>query len=364
MQIQLDLVPRQLAIAYAAGANVWMWAKPAVGKTAIAEMFARIMAQRVPGFQSWHLYVPTLSPNDIQAAMPNTKTGLLEFYNNASLPNAHMDPDLCGVLHLGELANGDPTVVKLLQKYVNNEDMNGVLLKPKGVMILADSNRLEHKSGSIQQFRAFLTRFTHLDVYTDARKDMDFAAAANWHPTVQAFMREHPDLIDNYDAVFEATQVNAATTAKLAEEGKRGIWSHKRGLERLSDMEKAADSMNAKLHDSLIYGTLGTGAGAQYITQREVMSRLQSLEAILANPTKAPIPSSPSETYAQCVLIAAKVQPDEVKGIVKYALRLSLEFQIVLVKRMNARGTEIQTAKGWVDLISNPDVHNAISGKE
>ncbi len=118
MQISIVDVPRQLAIAYMAGANIWMWGKPALAKTAIAEAFARIMKRRIPEFQNWYFYVPTCGPTDIQAAMPNTETGLLDFFSNGALPNAYTDPDVVGVLHLGELANGDSTTVKLLQKYV------------------------------------------------------------------------------------------------------------------------------------------------------------------------------------------------------------------------------------------------------
>jgi hypothetical protein len=202
MQIKLKDMPRQLAIAYAAGINVWMWSKPATGKTSIINEFVRIMRNRVPDFMEHHLYVPDCGPTDIQAAMPNTKTGFLEFFNNKSLPNRFTDPDMKGVLRLGELANGDPTVVKLLQPYVNNEVMNGVLQKPEGVFVVADSNRLQDKAGGSQQMRAMLRRFTHMDVYTDATDDLEFAARAQWHPAVQVFMKEFPQYIDNYEEVF------------------------------------------------------------------------------------------------------------------------------------------------------------------
>ena len=335
MQISIVDVPRQLALAYMAGANIWMWGKPALAKTAIAEAFARIMKRKIPEFQSWYFYVPTCGPSDIQAAMPNTETMLLDFFSNGALPNAYTDPDAVGVLHLGELANGDAVTVKLLQKYVNNEDMNGRLRKPKGVMVLADSNRIQDKSGSIQQMRAFLSRFTHWDVFSTPQIDIDYAAKMDWHITVQTFMKENPDLIDNYDEVFGP--VNGPVDAKRTEEGKRGVWAHKRGLERLSALEYAAEEMGVELHDAMVYGTLGSGVGAHYLTSREMTKRLASVETICADPKGHPIPTSPSERYAQALLLAMRCKPEQLKQVAMYAERLPEDIKMVMITKFTKR---------------------------
>lgn len=362
MQIALNEVPRQLALAYVAGANVWMWGKPALAKTAIAEEFVRIMKRKIEGFKAWYLYVPVCGPTDIQAAMPNVESGMLEFFSNGTLPNAYTDPDAQGVLHLGELANGDPTTVKLLQKYVNNEDMNGKLRKPAGVMVLADSNRIQDKSGSIQQMRAFLSRFTHLDVFSTPQIDIEYAAKANWHITVQTFMKENPDLIDNYDEVFAPDAPPGVSDAKRTEEGKRGIWANKRGLERLSKLEEAAEEMGTDINDAMIYGTLGSGVGAQYIIQREVTKRLASVETICANPAKHPIPSSPSERYAQSLLLALKCDPDQLKDVHTYVARMPEDIQTVVIHRLTRR-SEMAKNPVYLKWLSQQNLTDVLTDK-
>lgn len=362
MQIRLKEVPRALVVAYAAGVNVWMWGPPSIGKTTTTEEFGRIMQQRVEGFENHYLYVPSCGPTDIQAAMPNPETKQLEFFNNASLPNRYTNPKMKGVLHLGELANGDPTTVKLLQKYVNNEDMNGVLRKPEGLMVLADSNRLEHKAGGSQQFRAFLRRFTHVDVYNEAQDNIDYAAVHDWHPNVQVYMKEFPQYIDNYEEVFNAPP--GASTSKASEEGKRGVWSHMGGLEALSRMETSAGEMSGVVPPALILGTLGSGPGSHYIATREMMARLKSVDEVCADPKGVALPDSVSERYAQCLILAMRCTVEQIDPAYTYAKRVQEDLQVMMILRIIRRPNfNFKKSKAYTAWISDTRLTDILAGK-
>lgn len=365
MQIKIKEVPQQLVLAYLAGINIWMWGKPALGKTFIGEEFGRIMAKRVPGFVNTYLYVPTLGPTDIQAAMPDVKARTLEFCNNAKLPNRYTTPDAKGVLHLGELANGDPTVVKLLQPYVNNEDMSGVLRKPKGIMVLADSNRLQDKAGSIQQMRAMLSRFVHWDAYSEPEDDMAFATRSNWHPIVLSFMKDNPHLIDNYEEVFESAPGAGDPNARIkrTEEGKRGVWSNKRGLERLSELEFAAENAGATPHSAFYFGSIGSAAGAQFLATRSMYSMLHKIEEIVANPTGIDLPPSPSARFAQCLMLSIRSQQDDLDAVVKYSQRMPEDMQILMLQRLAKRiGKDLKPARSLLKWAADNNVTDLLAG--
>jgi hypothetical protein len=378
MATKLKNVGEVLVRNYIAGVNTFMSGKPALGKTTVIEAFCDKMKARMPEFESWKFYVPTMSPMDIQASAPNYETGMLTLYNNAALPNAYMTPDAKGVLFLGELPNADPATAKLLQKYVNGEDMSGVLRKPDGVIVIADGNRLEDKSSVQQQGRAFMSRFEQIDVYSDANDNLAYALANNWHPNVTTFFKDHPSLIDNYDEVFStgnaaSTTPNQKLAAATSEEAKRGIWANMRSWERVSKKEFAADTLstttkaNVVTRDELI-GNLGMGVAMQYDAHKTILSKLTSYDDIVKDPSGAPLPTKTDEIYMMAMLLAMKAKPDmsDFKSIRIYTQRMPLEFQAVVLRQMSSRGKQgynPANGDGYIQWIVQPELNSLIVGK-
>lgn len=339
MQMKLRDVPNMLLRAYQAKNNVWLWGKPGIGKTDTVELFVQKMQTRIEGFQKRYFYGPTMSPTDIQAAMPDVDSRTMLVYNNAALPNWYTEPDGEGVVFFGEVGNTDPSTLKLLQKYSNGEDMNGVLRKPPGYMVLCDGNRLQDKSGVQQQGRAFMNRYQHIDVYTDAKDNTEYADKHGWHPTVQQFFREHPDQIDNYEDVFEAGNQRRSKEeiTIMAEEGKRGIWACMRGWNRIHRLEEACEALTTQLMPQEIIGSVGTGVGQQYLAVRAFMGKLASVDDICANPKTAVVPTKVDELYAQCVILALKCDQKQVTGVHTYSKRLPNDMTAMIIRRMVQR---------------------------
>lgn len=340
MSLRLKEMNQVMVRCYLSKSNMLMLGKPGIGKTCSIEHFAEKMRERIPEFKVWHFYGPTMSPMDIQAAMPDVATGTLLMYSNACIPNAYKEPDVKGVVFIGEMLNTDPTTLKLLQKYVNGEDMNGVLRKPEGVMVLADSNRLEDKAGVMQQFRALLNRFLTVDVYTDESDNVEYAQKMEWHPMVQAFFRESPNLIDNYEKVFAADAGRGTATKKtdqMAEEGKRGIWACMRGWNRVSELERTAEELGGAITMDEITGSVGTGPGMQYHTFKQVVARLASIEEVIAHPEKVTIPDKIDELYALCMIVGLRCKDTDLKAIYTFAQRVQHDMQVFLLKTMMGR---------------------------
>lgn len=354
MPIKLKEVNGVLVRSYIAGTNLFMRSKPGIGKTETIEAWAKQMAEKVEGFQLWRFYCPTMSPMDIQASAPDYETGKLRLFNNQALPNAYDDPNMIGAVFFGELPNADPTTAKLLQKYINGEDMSGVLRKPNGVIVIADGNRLEDKSSVQQQGRAFLNRFAQVEVYTDAKDCQEYAAKHEWHPFVQTFFHENAHMIDNYDEVFEVAgsahargQNKTNRNDTMTEEGKLGIWANMRSWKRISDLEFAAEKTGTtvSMHESI--GNLGTGVGTHYDAHKGMLGKLARFEDIMADPAKIKLPTEMSELFALAMLVAVRCQKEDLPNVKVFGQRLPHEMQAALLRQMTVRKP--------LDLVHSPE---------
>lgn len=371
--LKLKDVPNVLVRNYIAKTNVFLASKPAVGKTDTVNLFIAKMQQKVEGFKVWTFYGPSMSPTDIQMAMPDTETGTMRVFHNSQLPNAYENPDQVGVVFIGEMPNTDPTTLKQLQKYCNGEDMNG-LRKPDGVMVIADGNRLEDKAGVLQQGRALMNRFLTLDVYTEAEDCMEYALKHEWHPTVQSFFREYPHLIDNYDEVFQTTESARANAEKnrrtgsahdlQAEEGKRGIWASMRGWNRVSNLEFAADELHSEITIPELMGSVGTGPATQYHAHKAMLGKLASYAEIVQNPTKVAVPTKMDEIYALSMVVAIRCTLDDLPAVYQFCKRLPYDIQAFVLRTMMVRKNfSLRNTKEYIEWSMNPQLNQLINGR-
>lgn len=367
MASKLKELPSILVGNYIARVNTFIRGKPAIGKTETILAFAEQMKKKIPEFQVWLFYAPTMSPMDIQASAPNYESGLLQLFNNAALPNAYATPGAKGALFLGELPNADPATAKLLQKYINNEDMSGVLRKPEGVVVIADGNRIEDKSSVQQQGRAFMSRFEQLEAYTDATDNIDYASKSAWHPFVQTFFRDNPQMIDNYDEVFLTTPEARKSTSDgglLSEEGKLGIWANMRSWKRISDKEYAADQLKRVVTLQEATGNLGSGVGAHYEAHKKVLSKLASYEDIIAKPNDVKIPDAMDEKYALCMLVGLRCKEEHIENVYTFGKRMPLELQAALLRTMASRkGFGLAASPSYAKWISNSELTALLNGR-
>lgn len=370
MSIRLKELPAVLVRNYIAKTNVALTSKPALGKTQSIEAFAKQMQKRIKGFQSWAFYAPSMSPMDIQASAPDMETGKLRLFNNEALPNAYDNPDAVGVLFIDEAFNADQATLKLLQKYVNCEDMSGVLRKPDGVMVVIAGNRLSDKSSVQQHGRAFMSRFEQLEVYSDAQDNIEYASKSAWHPNVQTFFKDHPASIDNYDEVFATAgsaagpKANANVNDTMSEEGKRGIWANMRSWERISRKEYAADELGSPLTLAEAVGNLGSGVGAAYEAHKRMLGKLVSFDQIMAEPTKVAIPAAMDEQYALAMIVALKASEDQMPQVKKFGERMPLELQAAILRHLTTRKNfNISSTDDYVEWISDKRLSKLLNGK-
>lgn len=366
-QAKLSAITAILTRAFMANTNVFLRGKPALGKTCTIMEFVDAMKIRIPDFKSWMFYAPTMSPMDIMASAPDYEKGTLKLYSNEALPNAYDNPDVKGVVFFGELPNADQATTKLLQKYINGEDMSGVLRKPEGVIVIADGNRIEDKSSVQQQGRAFLSRMAQIEVYSDADDNMAYAAKKEWHPTIQTFFQNNPALIDNYDDVFEigtTRQKKGGASDLVSEEGRNGIWANMRSWERLHKLEVAAEQLGSTLTLAEIQGNVGSAVAGAYEAHKTTLAKLASFDEIMKDPVKAPIPDVISEQYSLCMLVALRCVENQLGLVRKFATRMPAELQIVVLKTLHNRPNfKYRDSKDYLDWIIDPEVSKLLKAR-
>jgi len=338
--VHIKQLPREIALSYAAGTNLILTSKPGIGKSQTVFGAAQTMAERVEGFGYWPFDIGTANPNDVCAYMPDLATGKLAVYPNSVLPNAYDTPDAKGIVFEDEVMNGDPSTVKVFQKYNNGEDISGKLRKPNGVIVIAASNRMMDKAGAMQQSRA---RFEQLDVYSDAGHNLSFADNASWWPVLRKFLEKFPDLIDNYENIFDPA--NAARgrdpskdeMLEQAEEGKRGIWANMRSWERISKLEYAANSLAIPMNPFRVLSNVGKAVGQQYVTYRAMYDKIASVEEILKDPKGVTIPSKIDELFVMVCMLSQLIKSTDMKPASQFIDRLQGDMRALAIRRMVKR---------------------------
>jgi hypothetical protein len=340
--VHIKHLPRELALSYAAGTNLMVISKPGIGKTETTLATAKTMGERVEGFGVWYFDMTTANPNDLLAYMPNETTHKLDGYENATLPNAYDNPDLKGFVVQDEALNGDPTTVKVFQKYNNGEIIAGRLRKPDGVICVLLSNRLQDKAGVMQQSRAFLRRNEQIEAYSDAPHNLKFLENAGAYPVMVEFLKKFPHLIDNYDEVFDPEVQKEKKLSKddivmASEEGKRGIWANMGSWTRISKLEYAAQGLKMEMNPARFMSNVGKSIGTQYATYRAMFDKIASVDQILANPKSIDIPEKMDQLYVMVCMLAQLVPQAQVKQAGIFIDRLQGDIRAMAIRRMVKR---------------------------
>jgi MoxR-like ATPase len=340
--MHIKQLPRELALSYAAGTNLMLLSKPAVGKSETVEATAKTMAERVEGFKLWRFDMTTANPTDLMAYMPNEETHKLECYENVMLPNAYDTPDACGFVFIDEVLNGDPTTVKVFQKYVNGESIGDRLRKPDRVTCIMASNRMGDKAGVMQQSRAFLRRVEQVEVYSDAKHNIGFAEKAGWWPVVIEFMKKFPELIDNYDVVYDPEvqrekKLSKDDIVEASEEGKRGIWANMASWTRISKLEYAAQSLKLEMNPSRFTSNVGKAVGLQYTTFRAMYDKIATVDDILKDPKGVEIPENMSQLFVMVCMLAALVPQEAMNKAAVFIDRLPGDIRAMAIRRLVMR---------------------------
>jgi hypothetical protein len=333
------------------GTNLHLSGEPGMGKTRVIEQTVAAIQKDDPTFGFWNIYTPSLTPTDFVMAMPDQESETLKNFRSDRLPNGYDTPAARGILFLGERDNGDPATNKALQKYINNEDMGG-LIKPAGVIVVSDSNEVSHRSGTVQQSLALLSRSRNVHVDLDPKLTLSHFKDIGLNVYVQAYLSLKPDHVSTFDKL-------------LADRAYR-VWANPRAWERLGVSMDDAEQYGEKLTDDEIIGDVGENVGREFIAFLYAACTLVSYDDIVADPKSATRPDKLSDVYAVMAMLATMVRARDLKPVREYIVRWGIEVQILflrmLVSSKNKDKAQCVRHEAYTSWYAEPGIAEGVCG--
>lgn len=301
----MEVTPKQLSELLAksipAGESVLIVGAPGIGKTNIVEQAAA--AAKADLLLSHPVVEDPTDAKGLPWPKKDGKTAdFLPFGNLAKAINVTTRT----AWFLDDLGQATPATQASYMQLILKGEVNGHKL-PDFITFVAATNERGHRAGVSgilepvkSRFRTIVKLVANIDDWTN------WAYSANIPPMLIAFLRFRPDLLSKFEATADMTNSPSPRT-----------WAN------LARMEALALSPETEL--AAFGGSVGAGAAGEYLAFRKIAATLPNLDAIIQNPSKAPIPTQPSELYATVVGLAAKATPANFGSLATYATRLATE---------------------------------------
>ena len=331
------------ALGYLIDANqpVMLHGSPGVGKSDVVRQIAK---QR--GIELIDLRLSQLDPVDLRGVPSvDTKKHITSWNTPSFLPT-----DGKGILFLDEINSAAQATQAAAYQLVLDRKL-GDYVMPPGWVIIAAGNRSTDRAIVNQMSTALKNRFTHLNYEVNNDDWCDWALRSNIAVEVLGFIRFRPMLLNEFeqrnDSKEERERVQRLKDAQA--------FATPRSWEFLSKVVQQKPS--SAVEYELYTGIVGEGAAAEFMGYLKYYRDLPNLDALLMNPGAAKVPEEPATLYALATGLATKATQDNMERVVKYALRLPAEFQVLLMKDAIVRDNDLTQTKSfnaWA--IANADV--------
>jgi MoxR-like ATPase len=328
----------------------WMLhGRPGVGKTELVQT----LAQRI-GAELYDLRLTTIEPQDLRG-LPyfDHETAKTVWYRPEDLP----DTDDPAILFLDELTAAaptlQPTVYGLLQ-----ERRVGRHRLPATVMIVAAGNRVEDGAIAYDMGTALSDRLIHIIVQASAEDWLkNYAVPAGIHPTVAAFIRTRPDLLETTEDALRRGQMIACTP---------------RSWTRVSRIMAAVPDRG--LRQVMIAGTVGAAPAAEFALLADEIAATVQIAEMLETPRADRAALYPRTLHGLTALVY---------GLVAAATRETLPTAIEVLADLRRLGGEAQAGlpmselatfgfelligraieQGWQDIFANSEAYAAYAAE-
>lgn len=320
---------------------VMIHGSPGVGKSAVVRQVA---AQR--GIDLIDLRLSQLDPVDLRGVPSvDTKKHITSWNTPSFLPT-----DGKGILFLDEINSAAQATQAAAYQLVLDRKLGDYVLPP-GWVIIAAGNRSTDRAIVNQMSTALKNRFIHLNYEVNNDDWCDWALRSNIAVEVLGFIRFRPMLLNE----FEQRDNSKEERERVQRLKDAQAFATPRSWEFLSKVVQQKPS--ADIEYELYTGIVGEGAAAEFMGYLKYYRDLPNLDALLMNPGAAKVPEEPATLYALATGLATKATQDNMERVVKYALRLPAEFQVLLMKDAITRDNELTQTKAFNDwAIKNADV--------
>lgn len=318
-------VKRTLQALLPTGRALYLWGPPGVSKSSIVRQTAADMGIDL---LDWRALLR--DPVDARG-VPDVRDGLTHWNPPAELPRCGK-----GIFFLDEVGQA-PTAMQQVCGQIALERRCGDYVLPKGWHVVAASNRLEDRAGTVRAPTNVLRRFTHLDVEVDHADWQAWAANAGIAPEVRSFLNYRPVHLFQFEPAHS-----------------------ERAFPTPASWEAVSDLLRVTLPELLlpvVAGTVGQGAAVEFVAFVEIRQKLPDPAQILAAPATASVPREPAVLYALTGALAEHCRHADIptlQAFVQYAGRMPEEFGVLAMRDAVAANPKVIAFAGnWLKVHKN-----------
>lgn len=289
---------------------VFLWGAPGVGKSQIVAEVARSL-----GWVLRDIRAVLLDPVDLRGIPRITAEGTTQWCAPSFLPGAESRER--GILFLDELNTAPPLVQAACYQLVLDRRIGEYVL-PDGWVVVAAGNREKDRAVTHRMPTALSNRMVHLEFDVSLDDWLEWAARSGIRPEVMAFLRFRPKLLHDFDP-------QSASRA----------FASPRSWAFVSAIMQAAPDEDVEY--GLYRGAVGDGAAAEFMGFLQVWRELPSVDAVLAAPAEAVVPSEPAARYAVSEALASRASWDTLPAVFAYLERMPVEFGVLCMRQAICR---------------------------
>jgi hypothetical protein len=295
---------------------VFIWGGPGGGKSAIVDQLAKSLAITLRD-----LRVLLLDPVDFRGLPLISSDGQTKWATPDFLPREGE-----GILFLDEL-NAAPAMVQASCYQLVLDRKLGDYTLPDGWSIIAAGNRDSDRAVTTRMPTPLRNRFVHLEFEVDVQEWSEWAVKSSIRPEVIAFLRFRRELLSKFDR-----DANAFPSPRS--------WEF---VSRILN-----ESPHPSVQHELFAGAVGSGAATEFSAFLDTYRTLPSIDAILLNPSKEPVPESPAAQFAVCSGLAHCASDTNFDRISRYLERMPTEFSVFCVRDATIRVPSICSTAAYV----------------
>ncbi len=322
-----SLSPAQLKVALTSLVKsrqpVMIWGAPGVGKSQVAQQVARDLNATYIDVRAL-----LLDPVDLRGIPWRDERDMTRWAPPSFLPDTSSQEKY--IINLEELPAAPPMVQAALYQLVLDRQCGEYTL-PENASIIACGNRETDRAVSHTMPTPLASRFTHLNVRTDANGWLDWANDNHLASEVVFFISMRPELLQQFDPKQKTQTFPCPRTWEFVSSYIQNGRAHDSDIER-----------------SIISGTVGEGAAVEFCAFLNVFEQIESPSKIIADPDNAKIPVNTSALIATCSALIAQVDEDNFEAVIKYALRLRREMTEFLVGACTKRHHELLETTAFI----------------
>lgn len=206
----------------------------------------------------------------------------------------------------------------VLDRQVGNHDLH------PNIAIVCAGNLITNKAVVNRLSTAMQSRLIHLEVAANADEWAKWGAKNKIDHRILAYIGSTPDNLHNFDPKHNDKTFPCPRT-----------WAF------LSSLIQGVATDNLKDILPLIAGTVGEGAGHEFVTYTEIYTDMPTYPAIKAKPFQVTIKKEPAMLFGIGHMIAAYFQKADIMPIMDFIERLPVEFQTITLQSILGRFPEL-----------------------